>query len=650
MKKGILSLIVILTSWVSISAQDDPVLMTIDGMPVNLSEFTYIYEKNNGVSADYSRESIDEYLDLFTKFKLKVSKAKKLKLDTISSLQEELAGYRKQLASSYMKEKELSERLIQEMWERRNEDVHIAHILFKLRKNPTEEELAAAKKKAKEAMKRIEAGESFEKMVGIYSEDESSVSKDGSLGYITAWLPSGFYELENAAYETAVGNVTGPVVTKLGIHLVKVVDKRSAYGKVKVAHILIRKSSNSPIVDPKKKINEIYSLIKKGGDFKLLAEQFSQDGSSSKNGGGLPPFGINTYDRAFEEAAFALMEDGDISEPVETRIGWHIIKRISKPSELYQEFRTRMKPQLAKMERYEYIEKKLVEEIKEETNYKRNLGEYQEFIATLDSTFLSYKWKVPQSADHVKLIDMGPQHSYTVRDFAEYLRKNARTRMRYSREYSPQEAAEKLFEAFVKDKAMVYQEKNLEKKYPDFKALMREYEEGILLFEVSKNEVWDRASQDTAGLKSFYERNKKNYYEPLEAEVAYYTLPRKTGGYAMEVYNHASENDPQGTLNEFNKKVTTVTIEINKLKQSDKEIESMDFKHGAMSELKRNEDGSVNFKKIVKVLPKKYRSLDESRGYVIADYQQYLEEEWIESLRKEFKVEFNEEVLDSLVK
>lgn len=650
MKKGILSLLIILTSWLSICAQDDPVLMTIDGKSVNLSEFTYIYEKNNGKSADYSRESINEYLDLFTKFKLKVSKAKELKLDTISSLKEELAGYRKQLASSYMKEKELSERLIQEIWDRRKEDVHIAHILFKLRKLPSAEELDAAKKKAKEVKKRIDAGESFEKMVGIYSDDESSVAKNGSLGYITAWLPSGFYELENAAYETPVGEVSGPVVTKLGVHLVKIINKRPAYGKIKVAHILIRKSGDSPIADPEKKINDIYGFIKKGGDFKLLAEQFSQDGSSAKKGGVLPAFGINTFDRAFEEAAFALKKDGDISEPVETRIGWHIIKRISKPTESYQEFHKRMKPQLAKMKRYEYIENKLVEEIKEETGYKRNLGEYQEFVSSLDSSFLSYKWKVPQSADYATLIDMGPEYTYTVRDFAEYLRKNARIRMRYSREYTPQQAAEKLFEAFVKDKAMVYQEKNLEKKYPDFKALMREYEEGILLFEVSKNEVWDRASEDTTGLKAFYEKNKMNYYEPLEAEVAYYTLPRKTGGYAMDVYDHASTHDPQSTLNEFNKKVTTVMIDIKNVTQGDKEIDSMDFTNNALSELKRNENGSVNFKKIIKILPKKYRSLDESRGYVIADYQQYLEEEWIESLRKEFRVEFNEEVLDSLVK
>ena len=649
MRKGILTYILI-AGWLWSFGQDDPVLMTIEGKAVHLSEFQYIYEKNNGENADYSKESVDEYLDLFTNFKLKVHKAKELKMDTIPVLQEELAGYRKQLATSYMKDKELSDRLIKEMWERRKEDVHVAHILFKLRKNPTPEEKETALKKASDVYKRFKNGESFEALASTQSDDTASAANGGSLGFITAWLPSGFYELENAAYGTPVGAVSEPIITRLGVHLIKVIEKRPAFGKIEVAHILMRKSDKPGTDDPKEKIENIYALIKQGNDFATIASQFSEDGSSSKNEGKLPPFGINTYERSFEKAAFSLKNNGDISEPIETRVGWHIIKRISKPVESYEMFHLRMKPQLAKMERYGYIEDRLIEEIKEETNYKRDQEAYTDFINTLDSTFLSYKWKVPQSDDQKILVDMGENYRYTVYDFATYLKKNARTRMRYSRELSPQEAGSRMYDSFVREKAMLYEEKNLEKKYPDFKALMREYEEGILLFEVSKNEVWDKASQDTNGLKTYFEKNKMNYFDPMEAEIATYTFPRGRGGYAQEVWNHATDNDPQATLDEFNNKVTTVNIEIEIKSEVDAAMDNIEFKTGALSKIKTNEDGSVEFKKIIKFLPKKYRSLEESRGYVIADYQQYLEEQWINSLKKEFSVEYNEDVLDALVK
>ena len=648
MKKGILLLLLCGLSSI-IGAQDDKVLMTIGDTPVYLSEFTYIYEKNNGASADYSEASVEEYLNLFTNFKLKVQKARAMQLDTITALQEELAGYRKQLANSYLMDRELSERLIKEMWDRRQEDVHIAHILIKLRKNPSNEEIEAAKAKASSIKAMINDQKTFEAVAAEMSEDLESKNNGGSLGFITAWLPTGFYELENAAYELKPGHVSDPIVTKLGVHLVKVLDKRPAYGKIEVAHILMRKSNNNITDDPKDKIIRMKELLDQGNDFEALAKQYSEDASSSMQGGKLQPFGINTFEQDFENAAFSLEKDGDISDEVETRIGWHIIKRISKPEESFDDFKKRIKPLLAKMDRYEYIKDKLIEEIKEETHHTVNKKILNGFIAQADSSFLTYKWNVPTDISNEELMNFGPEFSYSLKDFAVYCKRNARMRMRFNREKLPNEAVRSIFDSYVNEKAMLYEEKNLENKYPDFKALMREYEEGILLFEVSKMEVWDKASQDTVGLKKFYDRNKEKYFAPLKAEIATYSIEPKYKSKINEIYQHAREYAPQETLDNFNNKYTVVSIELKTRTSNTEDMMVMD--EGWISGMEKDmENGNTTFTKVIKVLPKEYKTLDESKGYVIADYQLYLEEQWIEALKEEFKVKYKKKVVNSLVK
>ena len=547
-------------------------------------------------------------------------------------------------------EKELSERLIREMWDRRQSDVHVAHILFKLRKNPGQKEIEDAKKRADQIKAKIEAGESFEGLAKEYSEDNNSAVNGGSLGYITAWLPSGFYMLENAAYTLKVGEVSEPIVTKLGVHLVKVLDVRPAYGKIEVAHILMRKPDKPEGKNIKAKIDLLYKLLLEGNKFEAVAEEFSEDATSSGNGGKLKPFGINTFERAFEEAAFSLEKDGDISQPVETRIGWHIIKRISKPEEKFEDFRKRMKPQLDKMDRYEYIQKKLVEEIKEETKYQVNEGLLNTFADNVDSTFLTYKWRVPNDLVDEELMNLGPDFKYSLRDFAQYARLNARMRMRYNREKTPVQAVKAIYDSFVNEKAMLYEVKNLERKYPDFKALMREYEEGILLFEVSKMEVWDKASQDTSGLKKYYNENKEDYYAPVKAQIATYRFTPDQKGFVRNVYKHAKNHSPEETSEKYNQKLTSVEIEISEATEGDKNSGLVNFAQNMLGEIIYNDDGSVIFNKILNILPKQYRSLEESKGYVIADYQQFLEEKWIRTLKKEYNVEYKNDILNALVK
>ena len=316
-------------SVLSLAQDTDPVLFTVDGLPVHVSEFKYIYSKTNGDKADFSKKSLEEYLDLYVRFKMKVKKARDMKLDTIPSLQQELAGYRRQLANSYLVDKEVTEKLVREAYARSKKDIDISHILFLIKPDAPAADTLAMYQKAMAAKKRLDAGESFSKVAREVSQDKTAKTNGGRIGFLTALLPSGFYQMENAMYNTPTGKVSLPVRTPVGYHLIKKEGERPARGEIEVAHILIRNDKH-PNNGAKAIIDSLYQELQNNGDFTDLAKRHSEDGRTAKRGGYLGIFGINKYERKFEDAAFALSKDNEISKPFASSIGWHIIKWMSK--------------------------------------------------------------------------------------------------------------------------------------------------------------------------------------------------------------------------------------------------------------------------------------------------------------------------------
>ena len=259
--------LVILIIATTISAQsDDTVLMTVGGQDVTVGEFRYIYEKNNGDGADYTSQSVNEYLDLYTKFKLKVAEARSMGLDTVSVLNKELDGYRKQLADSYIMDKEVVKALTKELYERKKEDIRLSHILISISKRANDGEIESKRKSALDILNRINRGEDFETLAKKYSEDKTSGKMGGDFGWLTAKLPSGFYDFENAMYTLKKGEVSELLRTPLGWHIIKVTDRRPARGKMKVAHILKRTNKDNPNI-AKKEIDRIFSELSAGADF-----------------------------------------------------------------------------------------------------------------------------------------------------------------------------------------------------------------------------------------------------------------------------------------------------------------------------------------------------------------------------------------------
>ena len=648
----ILLLMVIGVTLSAIAQNDDPILFTVEDHPVHLSEFNYIYSKTNGTNADFSEKSLQEYLDLYVKFKLKVKKARDMQLDTIKSLQTELEGYRRQLANSYLVDKNVTERLVEEAYARSQKDVNISHIMVALKPNDSPADTLKAYKSIMHIKSLLDKGQKFEELAKQYSNDQYSKDNGGKLGYVSALLPNGYYGLENAAYNTSKGQVSNPVRTASGYHLVQVNDIRDARGEIEAAHILIR-TNQKAANDPAKKalVDSLYTLLNTGAKFEDLAQQFSGDKASASKGGYIGFFGINKYQRSFEDAVFALKKDGDYTQPVKTAVGWHIIKRISKENADAETTKRRLRPRVKKDGRYQLAQNAMIQQIKKEGNFQENVKNRDAFFNNLDSTFLTHQWKADKSGNET-LFTIGDT-KVNVRNFAAYCQRQARNRVRRGARSTPVEIAGQLYKTYLDDQCIKYEESQLEKKYPEFKALMREYEEGILLFEATKLTVWDKASQDTTGLQKFHASNRAKYKWGERAQTTIYTVRAEAKKQLKDIRKMVKKNTAEAVLAKFNTENEKFIATQEKVIEKGKDdlLAKVSWKAGAISDPVANpKNNSMKFAKIEKILPPAEKTLQEARGYIIADYQDHLEREWLKELKSSYKVDINQEVFKSLIK
>jgi len=643
------SLILTLVSffWTSLlySQSGDPVLFTIDGQSVQASEFSYIYAKNNRDDADFTEKSLREYLDLYTKFKLKVREAYAMGLDTLPQLQTELAGYRKQLADSYLTDKEITDRLVTEAYNRMQEDVQVAHILIKTNPNVATD-TAAAYTKIQAAYKRLQAGEAWDLVVKQTSEDNPTKETGGDLGYVTALLPNGFYAFESAAYETPVGKYSMPIRTTLGYHIVKVTNKRPARGELDIAHILLRvKADGSDDKAVKTRIDAVYAQLVAGDRFEEVAKTVSEDKATAERGGAIGPIAINQYEKSFEDAVFALANDGDYTKPVRTRLGWHIIKRTRKrPTLTLEQAKRKIETQISRDERITSARQTMVARIKKDAGYSKDENVYNQFVSLAGADLQTYKWQVPEIAP-ATIMTLGGD-KYTNIDFGNYVRNNARTRMGLAKGTPSAEIFDKVYTEFVNEKALFFEEKNLAEKYPEFKSLMREYEEGILLFEATKINVWDKASKDSTGLDAFHAAHRNDYMWDERLEVATVMLDSASMNQLATIKKWAAKKPLTVVSEKAAKKGIGMQVTRKIYQKEDQLPEGITWAAGQKADLP---DGR-GFVSVEKIIPPTPKTMDEARGYIIADYQDQLEKDWVASLQAKYPVKVDDAVLMSLVK
>lgn len=635
---------------------DNRVLFTVGGDKVSVSDFEYVYNKNNiNNQSDYSEKSLRDYLNLYENFKLKVKEAEAMQLDTISSLKTELEGYRKQLAKTYLTDREISDKLIEEAYNRSRTDVNASHILVKVDENANPADTLAAYRKILALKKRIDKGEAFDKVARENSEDPSAKTNDGNLGYFTVF--GTIYPFETVAYSLRPGEVSGPVRTEFGYHLVKLNNVRAARGQIHTAHILVRFPENATQADKdaaKKKTDSIYGLVTTGKlSFDDAVRDFSEDRASRAKNGELQWFGSGSPIRMvpeFEDAAFALQKDGDISKPVQSQFGWHIIKRLEKREiPTFAEAKNDMKKKVERDTRSQVAKNKLVERIKRESNFSESPAAKAELNAKIDSSLTKGYWKGDSAlrlSSNKTLFSLAGK-SYTQADFIEYIEKVSKRRTDKNKDALVNE----YYDGFVNAKALEYEESTLENKKPEFRNLMKEYRDGILLFELMDRQVWTKSVKDTLGLEEYRAKNSSKYMWANRADVVIYnTNDAKLADAANKLAKKNTAPDAiKAKLNKDGAKAKISTIEGKYEKGQYDVVDKISWTPGVTAVEKLN-DSSYRFIQVKQVVNPEPKSLKEAKGYITSDYQEYLEKSWLEGLRKKYPIVVDEAVLRSLIK
>lgn len=649
MKKQLILVLSVLFS-IQVSAQNEDSVIEIDGKKVSKSEFLQIYLKNNN-APKYDQQSLDEYMELFKKFKLKVAEAEALGYDTIPKLKKELEGYRKQLAQPYLIDSNQNSYLVNQAYERMKTEIRASHILIRLEENALPEDTLRAYNKIMALKKRIEAGEDFAAVAKSKggSEDPSAQRNNGDLGFFTAFQM--VYQFEEAAYTTPVGSISNPVRTKYGYHILKIVDQRPARGTLKAAHIMIavaKDASEEEKVSAQKKVDEIYAKLKNGESFATLASEFSDDGQTAEKGGELPLFGTGTTTRMvpeFEEAAFALKNDNDISQPVKTDVGFHIIKRLQwTPLRTFAELKKEIQSKVNKDDRAISTQISFITKMKKSYGFADNFAKTSKwFVQNIDTNYVKGKWNASKLKSDKVMFTLADQ-KFTQKQFAKYLEKNYRA----VRSTDNKTLVEKQFANFQKAEILAYEEGQLDRKYPEFKALMKEYHDGILLYEVMTDKVWNKAIKDTAGLRVYFNANNNKYVWGERVNAYVYECSSKE--VAAKVANLLKSDTISSK---------TIIGIVNKDSELNLRVRTGKFETATTSYLKnqvikKGVNPAYQFEnkfyvvKVDELLPAGPKLLSESKGAATSDYQTYLEKQWLEEIAKKHPIIVNKQVLYSL--
>ena len=636
----------------------DPVLLSIGGEDITSTEFLAVYQKNNVNGEVLDKKSLQEYLDLFINFKLKVREAVELGLDTVPSFINELKGYRDQLAKPYFIDEEVNADLLQEAYDRKNQDIRVSHILIRVDKYATPAEVSEAKEKISAIRDRIIKGEDFNDIAEEVSQDPSArdmpargfqparKGNKGDIGYFSVF--DMVYPFEEAAYNLPVGEVSEPVKTDFGFHLIKVAKKRPAMGKVQVAHLFMIMPKDATADDSlavQNKTDSLYNALEDGADWAELVLEFSEDKGSNMNGGVLPWFGSNRMVPEFIDAVTNISDTGQIAEPVLTSYGWHIIKLVDrKPIGSFEDEKADLKQSLAKDTRSKQSKESIIRRIKDEDNYKEYPQAIEDFYSVIDSTIYKRKWDVETAAGlNESIFELGGE-KYSQQDFALYISGH----QSISSKESTNVFVDKSFSAFVNEKAIEYEDGRLEQKYPEFKTLVNEYRDGILLFELTDQKVWSKAIKDTSGLKEFHKKHKKDYMWGDRVDAMVVTASSK--GAAENALKLAREGLNGDKIREVfaNDTTSTITVVSKKFPKDDNSIiDEVNWKKGTSKQVK-DENGDWGFAVIHKLVKPEPKSLNEARGLITADYQNFLEKMWIEELKQKYTVTVDEDVLSEI--
>lgn len=659
---GILALLALVLVATTTQKKEDQVLMEVGKEEVTVSEFTNVFKKNNNLQ-EATNQELEDYVDLFVKFKMKVLDAERMQLDTLSSFKNELAGYRKQLARPYLTDKQAEQKLIEEAYDRMTEEVRASHLLFLVDEKALPKDTLAVYQKINSLRNKILNGEDFETVAKTHSEDPSAKTNGGDLGYFSAFRM--VYPFETAAFNTPLGEVSKPFRTRFGYHIVKVTDKRKSRGEVKVAHIMIEqgaKATDEEKQEATDKLSQILDFFKEGKSFDDLV-RYSDDKGTSSKGGELPWFGTGQMVPAFESTAFSLKEKGEVSEPVQTIYGWHILKLIDKkavPS--FEEVKADIERKIKRDSRANKGKTVLINRIKSENNFRSNM----EALTPFYQIDFEAQWTAESMSNNKQMLFILDNKKYTQADFAIYIEKN-KTPIDQTKIVS---VINEMFDDWVEKTCIQLEDSLLEEKYPEFKALMKEYRDGILLFNLMDQKVWGKAVEDTMGLKQYFQLTKENYQWDNRLDASVFTCLNKEVAERVRRLISTDDNvrllsNSELSLITFGKGENRLSIDdiitiVNNQNPLNLQVESAKFSKGdhthldnaiwkkGLTDNELNEE-IVTFAFIYDVLAPMPKSLKEAKGQVTSNYQDYLEAAWIKELEERYPVTINYDLLNSII-
>lgn len=628
---------------------EDPIVLTIGQEKVTLSEFETIFMKNHP-STSVTKTELDEYMELFVKYKLKVNEASALGMDTTQAFRQEFDMYRKQLAQPYLKAPEIEQEILKEAYERLKNDYKVRQILVKVSSCAPAADTLAAYKKAELLRKEVLKTKKFADVARKSSEDSVSAANGGSIGWITALQSA--YQFESAFCKLKPGEVSPIFRTSQGYHFVTVDEIRPAYGNIKVAHIFIAADPNNKasVESAQTRIQEAYTKIKNGEQFEEVCKLYSEDFNTASAGGVIAPFGIRKMNEGYESKAFSLKNTGDITEPFAGTYGYYIIKLIERvPLPDFETFsKGELLKEVQKSNRWNKSKMTVMNGIKSKYGFSQN----DEIISTLTAkalanggvfskeylTGLSFNW----------VFKIGNE-SYSW----EELMKNIDSRMPADKTLDVCTFQKSYLDPFIENKLVAYKEQNLEKEDPKFRALITEYHEGILLFNIMNAKVWNKSIEDTTGLANFYETTKNNYMWGERAEA-----------YLIDCKDAATEKAARKLATKLqNGKITKAKFieSLNKKDNAAIVLSEGLYSQGENAAVDKaswapgigesiSKDGKIRFAVIKQIQPPKPKLLKEVKGLIISEYQNYLENNWLAELRVKYPVSINSGALYQLVK
>ncbi len=637
MKKGLLSLALAVTSVAMVQGKGskDPELMTINGKGVPLSEFEYLYHKNN--SQQLTPQSIDEYLEMFVTYKQKVADAESEGIDSTEAFKNEFDGYRKELAEPYLRNKAMEDSLLHVVYSHLLEDVDVSHLML-ASKGPGVD--APAQKHMLDSLRTaILNGADFAEVAKRYSIDRAAQNNGGHMG----WIPVGRlpYTFEDAAYNTPVGEISPVIETPFGYHIVKVENRRPARGQVMVEHILkLTQGLNEEDAARKKaQIDSIYTLVASGADFEEVAKKESEDPGSQRNGGKMNWFGAGQMVPEFEETSFSL-SNGEISKPFKTAYGYHIVKRLDwKPVDSYETMEPMIKNVIQRDERAQLPRKRKIAELRSKFKVRKNaeaIASIKDEIVKaggLDSALME-----KYISDNKTVATIGKTQvllSEVVSEIASPLAGSAEQQA---------DQFEERVERSIDDIVTEKERQDLAANNADYRNLLNEYRDGMLLFEVSDRKVWSKAKQDKEGLENYFRahRDKYKWDKPRFKSYVVFATSDSIMQLAKDFLN--SSNIPDDSLSVDLRKKFGKEIKIEKVIAAQGENNITDYLGFGAEKPEAKGKWAFYFPYRNKVLDAPEEAAD-VRGAVTGDYQSELETEWVAVLKQKYPARINKKVL-----